>query len=137
MSDSGDEERRSPQSLGDELAQRRTDLAEDRTILANERTYAGWMRTAFAAIGVGLGFRALFAEMQPPWLPRAIATLFLLIGVALFVAAERRAAWVVEHLHVHAVETVRVRNMRLVTAAMVLATFVLIVALWSTRISPR
>jgi putative membrane protein len=118
----------------DELAQRRTDLAEDRTLLANERTYAGWMRTAFAAIGVGLGFRALFDEMQPPWLPRAIATLFMLIGIALFVAAERRAAWVVEHLPVHAVETVRVRNMRIVTAAMVMATLALIAAIWSTRI---
>jgi putative membrane protein len=124
-------------SRSDELAQRRTDLAEDRTILANERTYAGWMRTAFAAIGVGLGFRALFNEMQPPWLPRAIATLFMLIGLALFVAAERRAAWVVGHLRVHAVETVRVRNMRLVTAAMVVATLALIAALWSTRISLR
>ena len=121
-------------SEGDELAQRRTDLAEDRTLLANERTYAGWMRTAFAAIGVGLGFRALFDEMQPPWLPRAIATLFMLIGIALFVAAERRAAWIVEHLQVHAVETVRVRNMRIVTAAMVVATLALIVAIWSTRI---
>ena len=119
---------------GDELAQRRTDLAEDRTILANERTYAGWMRTAFAAIGVGLGFRALFDEMQPAWLPRAIATLFMLIGMALFVAAERRAAWVVQHLHVHAVETVRIRNMRLVTGAMGVATLALIVAIWSTRI---
>jgi putative membrane protein len=124
-----------PRPTSDELAQRRTDLAEDRTILANERTYAGWMRTAFAAIGVGLGFRALFTEMQPPWLPRAIATLFLLIGIALFVAAERRAAWVVNHLRVHAVETVRVRNMRLVTAAMVLATLVLIVAMWTTRMT--
>jgi putative membrane protein len=122
---------------GDALAQRRTDLAEDRTILANERTYAGWMRTAFAAIGVGLGFRALFMEMQPPWLPRAIATLFLLIGIALFVAAERRAAWVVEHLQVHAVETVRVRSMRLVTAAMVLATMALIFAIWSTQVGLR
>jgi putative membrane protein len=121
-------------SESDELAQRRTDLAEDRTILANERTYAGWMRTAFAAIGVGLGFRALFDEMRPPWLPRAIATLFMLIGIALFVAAERRAAWVVEHIHVHAVETVRVRNMRIVTGAMVVATLALIVAIWSTRI---
>jgi putative membrane protein len=133
MSEAGDE----PAPAVDALAQRRTDLAEDRTILANERTYAGWMRTAFAAIGVGLGFRALFAEMQPPWLPRTIASLFLLIGIALFVAAERRAAWVVEHLHVHAVETVRVRNMRVVTAVMVLATLVLIVALWSTRIGGR
>ena len=47
------------------LAEERTDLAEDRTILANERTYAGWMRTGFAAIAVGLGFQALFAQMEP------------------------------------------------------------------------
>jgi putative membrane protein len=118
----------------DALAQRRTDLAEDRTILANERTYAGWMRTAFAAIGVGLGFRALFDRMQPPWLPRAIATLFMLIGIALFVAAERRAAWIVTHLSVHHVETVRVRNLRIVTAAMVAATLALIAALWLTEV---
>ena len=124
-------------SESDDLARQRTDFAEDRTVLANERTYAGWMRTAFAAIGVGLGFRALFGHMQPLWLPRAIATLFMLIGIALFVAAERRAAWVVQHLRVHAVETVRVRNMRLVTAAMVVATLALIVAIWSTRIHLR
>jgi inner membrane protein YidH len=123
------------ESRSDELAERRTDFAEDRTVLANERTYAGWMRTAFAAIGVGLGFRALFGEMQPIWLPRAIATLFMLIGIALFVAAERRAAWIVTHLRVHHVETVRVRNLRIVTAVMVLATLVLIVALWSSRVS--
>ena len=130
-------DRPGPDTLGLALAQRRTDLAEDRTMLANERTYAGWIRTAFAAIGVGLGFRALFTEMRPPWLPRAIATLFLLIGIALFVAAERRAAWVIGRLRVHSVETLRVRNMRLVTGAMVLATVVLIFAMWSTRIGFR
>jgi len=122
-------------SESDDLARQRTEYAEDRTVLANERTYAGWMRTAFAAIGVGLGFRALFGHMQPLWLPRAIATLFMLIGIALFVAAERRAAWIVTHLRVHHVETVRVRNLRIVTAAMVLATIVLIVALWASRVS--
>ena len=122
------------ESRSDELAERRTNLAEDRTILANERTYAGWMRTAFAAIGVGLGFRALFNEMQPPWLPRAIASLFMLIGIALFVAAERRAAWIVTHLKVHEVETVRVRNMRIVTGVTAMATLVLIAALWLTQL---
>ena len=123
----------SEESRTDELAERRTNLAEDRTVLANERTYAGWMRTAFAAIGVGLGFRALFTQMQPTWLPRAVASLFLLIAIALLVAAERRAAWIVEHLHVHEVETVRIRNMRIVTGVTALATLVLIAALWLTQ----
>ena len=36
-------------------AEDRTDWAEGRTAMANERTFAGWMRTAFAAIGIGIG----------------------------------------------------------------------------------
>ena len=46
------------------LAEDRTDLAEDRTALANERTFAGWARTAMAAIGIGLAFNALFKAME-------------------------------------------------------------------------
>lgn len=47
------------------LARARTDLAEDRTVLANERTFGSWMRTGFAAIGIGLGFHALFGRIHP------------------------------------------------------------------------
>ena len=57
-----------------DLASARTDLAEDRNIMAMERTFAGWMRTAFAAIGIGLGFKAVFGAFDPPWLAKAIAT---------------------------------------------------------------
>lgn len=57
-----------------DLASTRTDLAEDRTVLANERTFAGWMRTGLAAVGIGLGFNALFGKMEPEWLPKLIAT---------------------------------------------------------------
>ena len=42
-----------------ELAEERTKYAEDRNVMAMERTFAGWMRTAFAAIGIGLGFMGL------------------------------------------------------------------------------
>ena len=72
-------------------AELRTDLAEDRNIMAMERTFAGWMRTAFAAIGIGLGFRAVFGEFQPPWLAKAIATMFIVGGAWLAITAERRA----------------------------------------------
>lgn len=51
------------------LSQARTDLAEDRTVLANERTFASWFRTGFAAVGIGLGFQALFLRMEPAWVP--------------------------------------------------------------------
>jgi putative membrane protein len=122
---------------GDEkekLAEDRTDLAEDRTILANERTFAGWMRTGFAAVAVGLGFQALFAQMEPVWIPKAIATAFMLIGAAIFVAAERRACSILARLHPHQVETVRVRYLRIITGAILLTVAALIAALWLVKI---
>ena len=115
------------------LAEERTDLAEDRTILANERTFAGWMRTGFASIAVGVGFN-LLTKLEPVWVPKAIATVFLLIAIAIFVAAERRASRVVRRHHTHEVETVHLRFLRLVTAAIVAATVALIAALWLLKL---
>ena len=115
------------------LAHERTDLAEDRTLLANERTFAGWMRTGFASIAVGVGFN-LLTKMEPVWVPKAIATTFLLIGIAIFIAAERRACSIVARLHAHEVEAVRTRNLRLITGAIVAATLARIAALWLLKI---
>ncbi|WP_114952586.1 YidH family protein [Sphingosinicella terrae] len=108
----------------------RTDLAEDRTLLANERTFAGWLRTGFAAVGIGLGFHVLFEEMQPAWLPRTIATMFMLVGVATAVAAERRACTVRKRLSAHVVESAKPMNLRIITVAMAVATLALIAAIW-------
>jgi putative membrane protein len=119
------------------LAEDRTDLAEDRTILANERTFAGWMRTGFASVGVGLGFQALFAQMQPAWIPKLIATAFLLVAMAVFVTAERRACRVIGHLSAHKVETVRTRNLRIMTFTIVAAIAALIAALWLVKMKPE
>lgn len=55
-----------------DYAEDRTDWAEDRTAMANERTFAEWMRTAFAAIGIGIGFNALFDKLEPAWVPKAL-----------------------------------------------------------------
>lgn len=114
----------------EELAEDRTDLAEDRTLLANERTFAGWMRTGMAAVGIGLGFNALFNTLRPEWIPKAIATAFLLIGIFIFIAAERRACSITARLDAHQVETFRPMNIRLVTIVLVLATLALIAGIW-------
>jgi len=116
-----------------QLAEDRTDMAEDRTILANERTFAGWMRTGFASVGVGLGFQALFAQMQPAWIPKLIATAFLVVAIAVFVTAERRACWIIGRLSSHKVETVRTRNLRIMTYTVVAAIAALIAALWLVK----
>ena len=102
-------------------------------MLANERTYAGWMRTGFAAVAVGVGFN-LLTKMQPIWIPKAIATSFLLIAISIFIAAERRACSIIERLHTHEVETVRIRNLRLITGAVVAATAALVAAIWLLEI---
>ena len=111
-------------------AEFRTDLAEDRNIMAMERTFAGWMRTAFAAIGIGLGFRALFGEWDPAWLPRLIATVFILGGGWLAITAERRACKTLERLNTHEFEAISTPNFKLMAYAIATGSVVLSVGLW-------
>lgn len=113
------------------LAASRTELAEDRTILANERTFAGWLRTSLASIAIGVGFHALFQKMSPPWVPRMIATFFLLLSVAIVVLAERRAAAVMARLQSHVVVTAEVMNLRALSTCVAIGAGALIFAIWT------
>lgn len=114
----------------EQLALDRTDLAEDRTVLANERTFASWSRTGFAAVGIGLGFKALFVNMEPEWVPRAIATVFLAIGILLFMTAERRACVILHRLSAHKVVPLRDNGLKFFAYASSVAVLCLILALW-------
>ncbi|WP_299963155.1 DUF202 domain-containing protein [uncultured Roseobacter sp.] len=87
-----------------EMAQDRTDWAEDRTVLANERTFAGWMRTGMACVALALGLRAVFDSFEPTWLPKVIASIFILVAVFVFWAARRQACRTVERLNEHEAE---------------------------------
>ena len=118
------------QEAQDRLARVRTDFSEDRTVLANERTFAGWLRTGYAGIGIGLAFNALFSRVDPPWIPKLIATVFLLIAVMIFIAAGRRAGAVFARLETHQVKSFRISSVRAVTIASVLATVALIAVIW-------
>ena len=81
----------------------------------------------FAALeSAGYAFNALFTKMQPAWAPKAIATAFLLIALFIFWAAERRASAVLNRLRTHEVKTLRIRNLRLISAAVMVATAALI-----------
>ncbi|MCB2061491.1 MAG: DUF202 domain-containing protein [Novosphingobium sp.] len=115
------------------LAEDRTDLAEDRTVMATERTFAGWMRTAFAAIGIGIAFRGLFGELEPPWLARAIATVFIALGAALALGAERRASRTLERLSTHKVDAPETPRLRWIAYCVAAGGVVLVVALWVMR----
>ena len=122
--------------MGDEgtdrtdLAEDRTDLAEDRTALANERTFAGWARTAMAAIGIGLAFKALFGAMQPTWAAKAIASLFIALGIFLVIMAERRASAIAARLDTHSVDDMPQMNLRIIAIGIGLGAVSLIAGLW-------
>ena len=113
-----------------DLSAERTDFAEDRTLLANERTFASWMRTGYAAIGVGLGFQALFNRLQPEWVPRGIATIIFVSAILIFVTAERRACAVLARLDTHAVEAAGHWQMRLLAYLSATASAALIIIIW-------
>lgn len=108
----------------------REELAEDRTILANERTFGSWMRTSLGCIAIGVGFRGLFAAMEPGWVPKTIATAFLLLAALVILLAERRAATVMKRLDAHTVVTTRVMNLRLFAGLISLGALALIAAIW-------
>jgi len=114
----------------EDLAEDRTELAEDRTLLANERTFAGWMRTGLSCVAIGLGFHALFNRMEPEWVPKAIATAFLLVAIFVFHAATRRACRVTDRLDAHMVTAFGAMNLRVIAWTMSAATLLLIGAIW-------
>ncbi|GAA4045791.1 YidH family protein [Parerythrobacter jejuensis] len=113
-----------------DLAVDRTDMAEDRTIMAVERTFAGWIRTAFASIAIGLGFRALFGELDPPWLARVISSMFIALAIWLALSAASRACKSLERMDTHAVNRPRGLHMRYISWAVAVGAAVLLAGLW-------
>ena len=128
MADQSDQN--SEKSDKNELAGQRTDLAEDRTVQATERTFAGWLRTAFAAIGIGIAFHALFGDLEPPWLARSIATLFIILGASIAFTAERRACRTFSRLSTHQASRPRTPNIRWMSWSVIIGALALIAGLW-------
>ncbi len=114
----------------EELARERTDMAEDRTIMAVERTFAGWIRTAFAAIGIGLAFRVLFGELDPPWLAKGLASLFIAFAVFLSLSAYKRAVASLERMHPHVLERPDIPSFKWLSYGVALGAALLIAGLW-------
>ena len=98
--------------------------------MAMERTFAGWIRTAFAAIGIGLGFKAVFGAFDPPWLAKAIATMFILAGGWLAITAQRRACKTLGRLQTHEFEAISTPNFKTLAYAVATGAVVLTAGLW-------
>ena len=113
-----------------ELAAERTDWAEDRTLLANERTFAGWLRTGLAAVGVGVGFHALFGRLEPPYLARAIATVFVLTGIFVFLSSARNANKVCARLRSHSARPLSGASVNLIAWLLSGGSLALLAGIW-------
>ncbi len=112
------------------LARDRTDMAEDRTIMAVERTFAGWIRTAFASIGIGIAFNVLFGEFRPPWLAKAIASMFIVFAILLAINAEKRAHRALERMKSHAMGGLDLPRFKILAYGVAAGSAVLIAGLW-------
>lgn len=113
-----------------DLAEERTDWAEDRTLLANERTYAGWMRTGLAAMALGLGFNAIFKPVEPTWIAKGIAILFVIIGLVIIAMAHLSARRVVRRMNANSVEPIPVGRLNVISGLFFVAGLSLAVVLW-------
>ena len=113
-----------------EWAHERTDWAEDRTVQANERTFAGWMRTGLASVGIGIAIHAIYGKVDQAWLAKSASTLFILIGVGVFVAAYNTSKKLLERLDTNAAEPLPRSNMFAICAALTTASVALVGILW-------
>ncbi|QYJ02032.1 DUF202 domain-containing protein [Thalassovita mediterranea] len=113
-----------------ELAEERTDYAEDRTILANERTFAGWMRTGVASAALGLGFQAIFRAVEPTWVAKLGASVFILIAVVVFYLAWRKSCSLARRMDAHTAEPLSHIEYGTITLLFGTGTILLGVLLW-------
>ncbi|EEX10213.1 conserved hypothetical protein [Ruegeria lacuscaerulensis ITI-1157] len=117
-------------SKSQDLAEERTDWAEDRTILANERTLAGWLRTGMACVAIALGLKAVFSAVEPEWLAKAAATLFVLISLLIYWGAWANARRVYARLDAHSAQPASKFHLRLVVGCLTLGSVACCVVLW-------
>ena len=113
-----------------DLAVKRTDWAEDRTLLANERTFASWLQAGITSVGLGLGFQALFRAVEPTWLAKSIATVFILIGVLVFISAFYNACDILRRMKSHSAKPLPRRNLGIITFLFVVGSTALTIVLW-------
>ena len=111
-------------------AEDRTDWAEDRTRLAAERTFAGWVRTGLTAIVVALGLQAVFRPFEPTWMPKAVATAFLLTALVIFVAGWQEARRSCRAIDTHSADAQPLRRISVLSALLAVGTVGIGAVLW-------
>jgi putative membrane protein len=92
------------------------------------------MRTSLGCVAIGVGFQGLFPTTEPAWVPRAIATGFLMLAILVIIMAQRRATSVISRLNTHAVVNARAINLQIFAVLVSLGSIALIAAIWTVKI---
>jgi putative membrane protein len=108
-----------------------TELSEDRTLLSNERTFSSWMGTGLACVGVAIGLHAVFGAIDPTWLAKLVASIFLLTALAIYWAAVRQACKTYSRLRNTDVEIQGSNVFKKIAAMMSAGTLGVGIILWS------
>jgi putative membrane protein len=107
-------------------------LALDRTALANERTYLAWLRTGLAIFAGGLGVMKFARVILPDHVPIMVASVLIVISIAIFVIAAWRYGNVrlrMSHLDVDAMPAWQARAISWLLAACALVSLASIYAI--------
>ncbi len=95
----------------DQLAPDRTDWAEDRTLLANERTFSSWIGAGLGCLGLAAGLQAVFGAIEPTWIAKAAASLFVVIAIYVFQSALLNSRRAKKRMESHVSEPVSDSNL--------------------------
>lgn len=111
--------------------EKNTQWSEDRTLLANERTFSSWMGTGLACVGVAIGLNAVFGSLDPKWLAKLVASIFLVTALMIYWAAVRQACKTYTRLNNNDIEVQGSRTFKRLGAIMSVGTVGVGVVLWA------
>ena len=100
-------------------------------MLANERTFAGWMRTGMASLAIGIGMHAVFGSIEPTWVAKLAASVFVAISIGIFWLAARQSTKLLERLNAHAAEPVARDHMGQIATALAVGALAVAAVLWA------
>ena len=113
-----------------DLAKERTEWAEDRTLLASERTFSSWMGTGLGSLGLAVGMQAVFGAMEPTWIAKVAATIFVIVALYMFLTALSNAKNTLNRLNANSAEPVSGNKLAIIAYLMSLGGIGVGVILW-------
>ncbi|WP_333683703.1 YidH family protein [Pontibaca methylaminivorans] len=113
-----------------DLSEIRTGWSEDRVLLSNERTFGSWMRTGMSSLVVGIGLQAVFHSMEPVWIAKIAASLFIAIAIMIFLIAAFHDSRAQRRINEHDVESMPAGRMWLIAVTLSVASLLVAMILW-------